>query len=73
MSISQKLNQAEIQKISQACLSRNGCDAENARAISENIARAELDGCHSHGMFRLPGYVAALQSGKVNGAARPEV
>ncbi|WP_108816636.1 Ldh family oxidoreductase [Loktanella sp. Alg231-35] len=53
------------------CLHRNGCDDENARAIADNIARAELDGCASHGLFRLPGYVAALRSEKVDGAARP--
>lgn len=53
------------------CLHHNGCDDENARAVADNIARAELDGCTSHGLFRLPGYVAALRSGKVDGAARP--
>ncbi|UWQ75815.1 Ldh family oxidoreductase [Leisingera sp. M658] len=71
--MSKPLFQTEIQGISQACLLRNGCDAENAQAIAGNIAKAELDGCHSHGMFRLPGYVAALKSGKANGTARPEI
>jgi delta1-piperideine-2-carboxylate reductase len=32
---------------------------------------AERDLCHSHGLFRLPGYVTSLRSGKVNGKARP--
>ena len=35
--------------------------------------RAERDGSLSHGLFRLPAYVASLKSKKVNGKARPEV
>ena len=34
---------------------------------------AERDGSHSHGLFRLPAYVASLKSGKVNGLAKPKV
>ena len=35
--------------------------------------RAERDGSLSHGLFRLPAYVSALKSKKVNGKARPEL
>jgi delta1-piperideine-2-carboxylate reductase len=35
--------------------------------------RAERDGSLSHGLFRLPAYVASLKSKKVNGNARPQV
>ena len=51
----------------------NGCDEENASILSDTIMRAERDGSLSHGLFRLPAYVASLKSGKVNGKARPEV
>jgi delta1-piperideine-2-carboxylate reductase len=34
---------------------------------------AEADGCASHGLFRLPGYVKSLRSGKVDGAATANV
>jgi delta1-piperideine-2-carboxylate reductase len=34
---------------------------------------AERDGAESHGVFRVPGYVAALGSGFANGAARPRI
>jgi len=37
------------------------------------VTMAERDGCVSHGLFRLPGYVATLKSGKVKGDARPTV
>ena len=51
----------------------NGCDKENANILSDTIMRAERDGSLSHGLFRLPAYVAALKSKKVNGKARPEI
>ena len=54
-----------------AALQRAGCDLQNATALAANMCLAELSGAHSHGFFRLPGYLASLRSGKVNGAARP--
>ena len=51
----------------------NGCDEDNANILSDTIMRAERDGSVSHGLFRLPAYVASLKSKKVNGKARPEV
>lgn len=50
-----------------------GCDENNATALADNICAAELAGAHSHGLFRVPGYVAALKSGKVNGCAKPKL
>ncbi|CAE8587723.1 unnamed protein product, partial [Polarella glacialis] len=50
-----------------------GLNENAAVAVAANITRAEQDGCKSHGLFRLPGYCASLRSGKVNGAAVPEV
>jgi len=60
-----------VHDLSKTCLKTHGCDDENATAIADTITAAERDGATSHGLFRLPGYVAALKSGKVNGAARP--
>lgn len=37
------------------------------------MARAEQNGSHSHGLFRLPGYVASLKTGKVDGKSEPEI
>lgn len=55
------------------CLIANGCDDANADAITDNMASAEASGSASHGMFRLPGYVASLRSGKADGKAVPEI
>ncbi len=63
----------EIYNLAKKTLISNGCDEENASILSDTIMRAERDGSHSHGLFRLPAYVIALKSKKVNGKARPEV
>ena len=63
----------EIYQLSNKTLLANGCDEENANILSDTIMRAERDGSLSHGLFRLPAYVASLKSKKVNGKARPEV
>ncbi len=63
----------EIRDLARNVLLANGCDDENADALADIITRAERDGSHSHGLFRVPGYVMALRSGKVDGRARPTV
>jgi len=69
----QSLNLDEIHQLALNCLKQNGADALNAGALANTIMNAERDGSHSHGLFRLPAYVASLRSGKVNGKARPVV
>ena len=49
----------------------NGCDELNAEAVAETVTNAERDGSVSHGLFRIPGYIASLKSKKVKGNARP--
>ncbi|MEM7172110.1 MAG: Ldh family oxidoreductase [Pseudomonadota bacterium] len=73
MSESVEMSLAEAYDLSLGCLLANGCDGENARAVTETMIAAERDGAASHGLFRLPGYVAALRSGKVDGGAAPTV
>jgi len=63
----------EARDLSRRCLLANGCDAANADAITGVMILAERDGCASHGLFRLPGYVSALRDGRANGAADPSV
>lgn len=60
-----------------ACIARalapQGMDAGGAALVAGTIAAAERDGSASHGLLRLPGYVASLQSGWVDGRAEPIV
>ncbi len=68
-----RLSLAEVENLARHCLLANGADAANAEAITRTVTRAERDRAVSHGLFRLPGYVASLKSGKVDGKARPIV
>lgn len=52
---------------------RHGTSAEVATCLARNCAAAERDGAHSHGVFRIPGYVSTLKSGWVDGQAVPVV
>ncbi len=45
----------EVERRAAAALRNAGCDEPNAVAVADVIARAERDGCASHGLFRLPG------------------
>jgi delta1-piperideine-2-carboxylate reductase len=48
----------------------NRVSAENAKILAETCVFAERDGAESHGLFRLPGYIASLKSGWVDGFAQ---
>ena len=63
----------DVRNVAHAALVGAGSDRENALAVANVITLAERDGCASHGVFRLPGYLASLRSGKVVGSARPTV
>jgi delta1-piperideine-2-carboxylate reductase len=52
---------------------RHGTSAQVAAVLSQNCASAQRDGAHSHGIFRIPGYLSSLASGWVDGAAVPVV
>ncbi|MEM7347289.1 MAG: Ldh family oxidoreductase [Chloroflexota bacterium] len=62
----------EIYDLAYQCLLNNGCNEENAAAAARTVSTAERDGAISHGLFRLPGYIKSLRSGKVNGHAQPK-
>ncbi|WP_416425256.1 Ldh family oxidoreductase [Pseudomonas sp. App30] len=52
---------------------RHGASASVAQVLAHNCATAQQDGAHSHGVFRVPGYVSSMASGWVDGAAVPVV
>ena len=67
------LSLEDIYKLANKTLLTNGCDEETSSILSDLIMKAERDGSLSHGLFRLPAYVAGLKSGKINGKNRPKV
>ncbi|MEM6762000.1 MAG: 2-oxo-4-hydroxy-4-carboxy-5-ureidoimidazoline decarboxylase [Pseudomonadota bacterium] len=62
-----------LHELARNALMRAGADADNAGPIADNLLLAERDGSESHGVFRLPGYVAGLRAGTLNGTARPKI
>ena len=67
------INLDEIFSLAKAALIKHGANEENAEAVANTVTNAERDGSISHGLFRIPGYIKALQSKKVDGAAKPEI
>ncbi|MFR0718283.1 Ldh family oxidoreductase [Enterobacterales bacterium BD_CKDN230030183-1A_HGKHYDSX7] len=64
---------AELQGLLQTIFEQHGCSEAVAGVLAHNCASAQRDGAHSHGVFRIPGYVSTLASGWVDGRATPEV
>lgn len=54
-----------------AIFRRGGCSDSVAAILAGNMAAAERDGSRSHGIFRVPGYLASLKSGWVDGRVAP--
>ena len=67
------LSLKDIYNLANKTLLANGCDEETSNILSDLIMKAERDGSLSHGLFRLPAYIAGLKSGKINGKNRPKV
>lgn len=63
----------EIYTLARTALKAAGSSDEMADIVADTVMRAERDGSLSHGLFRIPGYVASLASGKVNANADPKV
>ncbi|MEM9761112.1 MAG: Ldh family oxidoreductase [Pseudomonadota bacterium] len=61
----------EVDALVRRALEKHGASTEQAAAVARIVTAAERDGSESHGLFRVPGYVASLRSGKVNGSATP--
>jgi LDH2 family malate/lactate/ureidoglycolate dehydrogenase len=68
-----RLALAEVHALALQVLRVHGVSEAHARAIADTITAAERDDCQAHGLFRLPGYVSSVRSGKVTPDAVPEV
>ncbi|MDR7159057.1 Ldh family oxidoreductase [Arthrobacter sp. BE255] len=56
-----------------AVLRAEGVPAKDAHLVADSLVQAELWGHQSHGLLRLPWYVARLRSGAVTPLTRPQV
>ncbi|MDD2058768.1 Ldh family oxidoreductase [Pseudomonas sp. GD03860] len=64
---------ADLQALLHRIFVQNGTSDAVAASLAYNCASAQRDGAHSHGVFRIPGYVSTLASGWVDGQAVPVV
>ncbi len=63
----------EVHALARQALRAHGVSVDHAQAIAQTVTAAERDDCKLHGLFRIPGYVQAVRSGKVTPDAVPEV
>jgi delta1-piperideine-2-carboxylate reductase len=73
MSDQTRLSLEQVHAMARQVLRAQGVSEPQARAIADTVTAAERDDCKSHGLFRLPGYVSSVRSGKVTPDAVPRV
>src|SRR5213076_1106399 len=62
-----------LRQVSERIFLAVGCPAPVARRVGDALVDANLAGHDSHGVIRIPQYVAAVQDGEVVPAAEPTV
>ncbi|WP_321887296.1 Ldh family oxidoreductase [Paraburkholderia bannensis] len=65
------LSLAELFALARKALVHHGVSVAHADAIARVITQGQRDECHSHGLYRLPGCVRSVRSGKVDPHAQP--
>ena len=68
-----QLSLKQVHALATENLIHRGASKEQARSVADIVTDAERDECKSHGLFRVPGFCASLESGKVTGDAVPVV
>ena len=63
----------DVHDLTTRILLGHGVSRDQTRAIANTVTNAERDDCKSHGLFRVPGYVKSVVSGKVDCGAVPEI
>jgi delta1-piperideine-2-carboxylate reductase len=66
-----RVSYQELVRLLKAMFLRHACSEQVATLLAENMAGAECDGAHSHGVFRIKGNLGSLDSGWVDGKAVP--
>ncbi len=71
MSETVRMSVAEIHDLAVQALQSRGCSTAQAQAIADTVTAAERDGARSHGLFRIPFYVKAIDGAGAQPAADP--
>jgi uncharacterized oxidoreductase len=67
------LTAPDITQFGAALLVHGGASAIDARVVMEHLVTSSAMGLHSHGVMRIPQYLAEMQSGVINAVALPTV
>ena len=63
----------EVFALSRRVLTGAGLSVPHAEAVARAITAGERDECASHGLYRLPGCVMTIRSGKLSLDAEPVI
>ncbi|HEY0123066.1 MAG TPA: Ldh family oxidoreductase [Rhizobium sp.] len=64
---------AEAINLSLNILRRTGLSEDQCDAVSDVVVRAQVDDCHSHGLYRLLGCAHSVAVGRINKSAVPKI
>ena len=64
---------ADLEALALKVLLAGGLAPHQAQPIARSVALTEAAGSPSHGLYRIKGYVASVRSGRVSGAAQPQL
>lgn len=68
-----RLTYGDLHALLTGVFATHGMPEASAAILAAAVTQAERDGVHSHGLFRVPGYLSSLRSGYLDGAAVPLV
>jgi delta1-piperideine-2-carboxylate reductase len=68
-----RVSYGELTELLATIFRKHGCSAYVAAILADNMALAQGDGAHSHGVFRVAGNLGSLDTGWVDGTAVPIV
>jgi delta1-piperideine-2-carboxylate reductase len=68
-----RVSSAELAALLTTIFRKHGCSEPVSAILADNMALAEADGAHSHGIFRVGGNLGSLDSGWVDGKAVPVI
>lgn len=68
-----RMSLSEVHDAARSLLLAQGFADSHAGAIARTVTAAERDECRSHGLFRIPFYVAALKAGQASPDAEPTI
>jgi len=63
----------EVHALAMEIFAAHKVSDDHATALADTVTAAERDECKSHGLFRVPGYMATVKSGKVTPDSVPTV